>query len=351
MWYTHNTMSTHEIKVIKVGEVSQHPNADRLELVKVWDYVCVVRKDQYKAGDLAVFIEPDYVVDCNRPEFAFLMPQSGNPDRRITLSRFRGVYSYGLLIDAPEGASEGDNVIDHFGITRWEPDLSVSLKGALAERGPEVITPKYDLENLKKYHYLLKPNEKVIVTGKIHGSNARYLYTDGRMWSGSRTQWKMPPGKFMDGYKGGAAPTPECAWWKGLRQNPWIEEFCSQNPGTVLYGEIYGTEIQGGKFHYGIDPNKIGFAVFDIFEKARWLPNSEFGDARFDNLEFVETLYKGKYNTQKIAELAETKETFNNCKHIREGVVVKLQKERVDMNIGRVALKYVSNQYYEKGAK
>lgn len=344
-------MSTHEVKVIKVDNVIPHPNADRLELVKVWDYTCVVRKGQFKSGDLAAFIEPDYVIDCTRPEFSFLMPQSGRTKRRITLAKFRGVYSYGLLIPAPEGSKEGDNIIDHFGIERWEPPVKVSLKGALAEKGPEIIAPKYDLENLKKYGYLLKHNEKVILTGKIHGSNARYCYLNDRMWCGSRSQWKMPPGEYIEGYKGGTEPTPECGWWQVLRQNPWIEEFCKENPGVVLYGEIYGTMVQGANFHYGVPKDFIGFAVFDILENGKWLNNLEFEQPRFKNLKFVETLYKGKYNSNIVEKLAEEKETFNNCGHLREGIVVKLQQERFDDSIGRVALKHVSNQYYEKGQK
>jgi len=163
-------MSTHEVKVIRIENITPHDKADRLELVTVWGYTCVVRKGQFKVGDLAVFVEPDYVVDLSRPEFAFLSKTgSTRTTHRIAVSRLRGVYSSGLLVGAPEGAREGDNVIKLLGIERYEPPESGMTKGCAAEHGPEVVCPKYDLENLKKFHSLLVPGEECIITAKLHG--------------------------------------------------------------------------------------------------------------------------------------------------------------------------------------
>jgi hypothetical protein len=65
---------------------------------------------------LGAYIQPDSVVDTTRPELALL----AQPER-IKVRRLRGVVSMGLLIAAPEGAQEGDDVAAQLGVTRYEP--------------------------------------------------------------------------------------------------------------------------------------------------------------------------------------------------------------------------------------
>ncbi|MFA6049736.1 MAG: RNA ligase (ATP) [Candidatus Paceibacterota bacterium] len=342
-------MSIHEVKVVKITEILPHPNADTLELIPVWGYTCAVRKDTHKVGDLAVYVEPDYEVPLDRSEFSFLSkPGKTRARHRIAVKRLRGMYSQGLLIPAPEGAQEGDNLMEALGITRYEPPEEMMVKGAFAEKGPEFTTPKYDLENHKKYKDLLVLGEAVILTAKIHGTNARYVWAEDRMWCGSRTQWKMKPGTMANfGKDQEPIEVKANAWWNALEQNPWIETWCKANPGVVLYGEVYGPQVQRG-FHYGLPNNKLGFAVFDIFRDGRWVPNAEFSsDPIYTSINFVPTVYSGPYDPDVVDALAEVSETFNGAGHVREGLVIKVVNERWNYNIGRVALKHVSNRYLE----
>ena len=46
--------------------------ADRIELVGVLGWQCIAKKDEFKVGDLCVYIEIDSVVDKTNPDFAFL---------------------------------------------------------------------------------------------------------------------------------------------------------------------------------------------------------------------------------------------------------------------------------------
>lgn len=334
-------MSTHEVKVIRIEEIFPHENADKLEIVKVWGYTCAIRKDSFKVGDLAAFVEPDYEVPLDKPEFSFLSKPS-HPNRtkqRISVSRLRGVYSQGLLVPAPIGSKEGDNVMELLGITRYEPQEEILVQGAFAEKGPEFFVPHFDLENWKKYSKFLVEGEEVLITGKIHGCQGKYLFWNDRMWCGSRKQWKKAPGEIQtDGQA-----VPQSAWWLALEQNPFIEKWCRENTGCILYGEVYG-QIQKG-FPYGMTPGQLGFAVFDILENGEWTNNFNFSQERYNDIQFVENLYQGHYSSDVVERLAELPETFNGCSHIREGVVIKVKNERTNYEIGRVALKHVSNQY------
>jgi RNA ligase (TIGR02306 family) len=388
-------MSNHEIKVIKIKELNPHPDASRLLLTTVWGYECVVAKDQFKIGDLAAFIIPDSVVDVTRPEFAFLAKED-KPDKtkkRITVTKLRGIYSSGLLIPAPIGSKEGDDVADILGITHWEPVETKILQGgagnlgaAISEKGPDIEVPHYDLENIKRYSKVIQPGEEVLVTGKVHGSQIKALYHNNRMYCGSKNQWKRKPGNylvqpktrffkllqfvllfvfkndvnklydflskysFLKKYKyrlvQSSGPN---AWWLALEQNPWVETWCKNNPNVILYGEIAGSSIQGSNFNYGYEKDKIGISIFDIFENGKWIPNKEFyTNERFKDLKFVDLLYQGPFDLSIISEIAEQKETFNGANHIREGVVIKLESERIDPSIGRVVLKLISNNYLFK---
>lgn len=346
-------MSSHSVPVIRIESIEAHPNADALELVHVWGYTCAIRKGSFKVGDLAAYIEPDYEVPLGVPAFAFLQkPGKNRVNHRIAVTRLRGVYSQGLLIPAPEGAKEGDNVMDHFGITRWEPSEEILVKGAFAEKGPDIFAPKYDLENWRKYRNVLIPGENIILTPKIHGTNARFVWAEDRMWCGSRTQWKVRPGVAIESRNPEVEPqiAPPNAWWTAHEQLPWIEEWCKANPGVVIYGEIFGPGIQKG-YHYGMKSGQVGFAVFDVLKKGKWVPNSEFSQSEYSGLHFVPVLYAGKNDASVIMAMAEKDEDFNGAGHIREGVVIKLENERFDVEVGRVALKHVSDHYYEDGKK
>lgn len=342
-------MSTHAVNVIRISAINPHPDADSLELVPVWGYVCAIRKGSFAVGDLAAYVEPDYEVPLDRPEFSFLAkPGKERARHRIAVKKLRGVYSQGLLIAAPSGSSEGDNVIEALGITRYEPPEEVMVKGAFAEKGPSIIAPKYDIENWKKYRSILEDGEEVIITPKIHGCNGRFVWFEDRMWCGSRTQWKMRPGSMI--FPAGDAEPIEVkqnAWWGALESNPWIESWCKEHPGVVLYGEVFGPQIQRG-FHYGMANNQFGFVVFDVLRDNHWVVNAEFqANPDYEGLKFLPVLYAGPYVPDMVGTLAEENETYNGAGHIREGVVVKVVNERRNYDIGRVVLKYVSNRYLE----
>ena len=95
--------STHRVNVVRIEEILPHPNADTLGIVYIGGYQCVVKKDAYRMGHLALYIQPDTIVPATEP-FKFLWADrefSGEvPEkyRRITVRRFRKEWSEGLLM-------------------------------------------------------------------------------------------------------------------------------------------------------------------------------------------------------------------------------------------------------------
>lgn len=325
-------MSKHECPVIKI-KLEEHPNADSLSLVKIHGFQCAVRTQDWKDGDLAAYIMPDSIVPDSEP-FQFLKSSDSKKWNRVRARKLRGYISMGLLVPAPPGSKEGDNVMEALGVSHYEPPLPASTGGD-NESGPVGYFPKYDVENLRRYNTIFQNGEEVIATEKIHGTSAKYCYSQGRMWVGSRTNWKKKDRKNV--------------WWQALNKNPWIQEWCKQNPRLVLYGEVFGP-VQ--KLRYGTKPGDVRFLVFDILDGAEWLSYDEMKEIgnneeiRFgDCLDFVPELYRGPFDINVLEKLSEGPSTVLHANHMREGIVIRPVAERQDPKLGRVQLKLVSNEY------
>jgi RNA ligase (TIGR02306 family) len=332
-------MSTHRVDVVRLGPVEKHPNADSLGITKIFDYTAIVRLGDYSEGDLVAYIEPDYVVP-EAEQFAFL---GGN--RRIRSKKLRGVWSQGLVIRAPEGASEGDDVMEALGIVRYEPPSNGN--GWTSVRGPNPYAEpphptlahlsKYDLEPYRKFgRHVLEPGESVIITEKIHGTNARYAWRDGRMWCGSRTHWRKRPEDGRADY-----------WWDALSQHPWIEAFCRANPSSVLFGEVYG-HVQD--LRYGAKDREYRFAAFDAHDANGYWPFEDLAaECAVHQGHTAPILFGGAVTLPPLERLEEVSRGDSILgPNMSEGIVIKPVTERWHQSVGRVALKLISDRYLER---
>lgn len=371
--------STHRVNVVHIDEIVPHPNADTLGIVYIGGYQCVVKKENYKAGDMALYIQPDTIVPATEP-FKFLWADrefSGEvPEkyRRITVRRFRKEWSEGLLMPIDEFGTQvdqdvailycgrtvhvGADVADLLGFKHYEePDQTYVLgtpgrKLTLWQKikkffgfSPKPFAPKnapgvYDVESVKNYPRAIAEGTEVIATEKIHGSNARY-YFDGdekkpTFWVGSHKKWWKDKTNI---------------WWRVAEKNPWIEAFCRANPKHTLRGEV--TPTQNG-YQYGATPEEQFFA-FDV-----QLPDGSYVDkARLYGTygmlngihKLVPVVYSGPYDAAKLKALAEGKSLVDGAKHIREGVVVSTATEQSVRGLGRLQLKIKSMAFLEKENK
>ncbi len=335
-------MSEHRVDIVPVI-LEKHPNADSLSIVRVGEYVCVARTEDWIGKNKAAYVEPDYMVPSDRDEFKFLgaslkeQENNGVKGYRIKAKRLRGVMSMGLLAPCPTGAEIGDNVIDRFGIARYEPPIRCcgtnpgSTPGVDATGAPPGVYYKYDIENGYKYCQQMIDGEEVVVTEKVHGANGRYCFLDGQMNCSSRTEWK----KESEGN----------LWWKALANHPELRTFCEANPGVCVYGEIYG-QVQNLK--YGL--NQVKFVAFDLLRAGRWIPHDEAHELGKD-LPWVPVLYRGPYVKETIFALADGDSvvaSWRGAKQIREGIVIKPVVERSCHALPRVQIKLVSNEYLER---
>lgn len=77
-----------------IEDVFPHPNADKLEFVKVLGYKAIVAKDAYKKGEQVVFVQPDTVL----PDSPWAEPYKKYAPKRVKAVKIRGEYSMGIVM-------------------------------------------------------------------------------------------------------------------------------------------------------------------------------------------------------------------------------------------------------------
>ena len=77
--------------------VSTYPieGADNVEMAQVLDFHVLVKKGEFKVGDLAVYVEVDSVLPDHRPEFEFLRSKKFRV-KAMKYNKF-GIISQGIL--------------------------------------------------------------------------------------------------------------------------------------------------------------------------------------------------------------------------------------------------------------
>jgi len=332
-------LSEFHITVVKIDDVIPHPNADTLSIVRVFNYNVITKINLWKAGDQAVYIPVDSVLpDTERWHFLCPKDERGNPRysvgsvpvkyRTIESKKIRGVLSQGLLAHVPDGPWKiGDSLKEYFGITKWEPTPEIHTGGE-AEPPPVgwVFQTYTDIEGIKRHPNVLQESEWVVITEKIHGANARYVFDGTRLWVGSHNQIK----KFSEG----------SVWWRAAESQS-LEKKLSRAPMHIFFGEVYGN-VQDLKYGMG---NDVTFRAFDVFsiKDQRYLNHDDaLALSQRVGIEWVPILYRGLWH-DKLSTLSEGESTLGG--NVREGFVVKPLVERWDSHIGRVILKRHGDGY------
>ena len=336
----------------KIGSISEIPNADNIELVTVGGWNAITKKGEYKVDDKVVVATTDAVI----PQALSDLMEVTNylrKGQRVRTVKLRGVYSECLLIPfkylAPKSlennVNEGDDMMGILGITKYEPpvktvQLSVGGRKIKYHQNPN-FKVYYKFPNQKNVPDMFNEEDEVVITRKLHGTNARYgivrkkrlsLWDRVKMLFGN--QWaafeyvygshNVEKGSDSQGFY-------DTDVWKTVANNYDIRgklwdhvkdtyEPTDLNEGVVIYGEIYGAGIQKN-YEYGL--TDVKFAGFDVEVDGVYQPYIN-ETVHFDCLQLpqVELLYEGNWNKEE-----QDKYVFNNfvegTKVPHEGIVVK----------------------------
>ena len=334
-------MSEFHVKVVEIGAVTKHPNADTLSVTMIGGdggYPVIMRTGEFMEGDRAVYVPVGAAVPADDPRWAFLVkPGSTKTHVEIDAKRLRGVFSMGILTKADSSWGVGRDVAADMRIERSEavdgeaPDGGQRAGHGFNETDPGLMPTYTDIDGLRAHARVLQDGEDVILTEKIHGENARYCVDESRLYCGSRTRWKNPASE---------------NGWTATGVALGLEERLRRIGGHIgIYGELYGN-VNG--MRYDANQTARGLRLFDAMDlrSRRYLDYDEFVKvAEALGLPIAPVLYRGPWSND-LRRLADGPSTIN-ATHTREGFVVRPVRERHE-HMGRVILKLHGEAYLTK---
>jgi len=332
-------MSTFAVLVRRI-EVFPHPNADLLDLAKVDDYHCVVKKEQFKTGDLVAYIPEASLVPAALVEEMGLTGRLAGPEKnRVKAVKLRGALSQGLVLPARPQWKENDDVTAELGIIKWIPPIPVHMSGELAA-APDGWHGYTDIENIKRYPDILKPGEEVVATEKVHGTCTLLGLLGGARAMSSK------------GYGSGGTVIKEDEknlYWRMARKFNLFEKIEGLG-NLMLFGETFGPGVQD--LGYGVQKGEPSYFAFDMSINGRYLDYDNFAKICAErDIPMAHVLYRGPFGPETLAHTGGPETISGKAAHMREGIVIRPIKERYEHDIGRVLLKSVNEAYLLRGGE
>ena len=327
------------------------PDADAIECAVIGGWTAVVKKGEFKAGDLAVYCEIDSWIPHALAPFLSKGKEprvfDGIAGERLRTMKLRGQLSQGLLLPlstvyclppTTEVDIMGDDVSEPLGIVKYEAPIPAQLAGEVKGMFPGWIqkTDQERVQNLKEeFDYWLKEQHAWEVTEKLDGSSMTVYLRDGEFGVCSRNLELKP--------------SETNSLWKVAVRNDLELKLRRANRNLALQGELIGEGIQGNPYKqkgqefflfdiYDIDTSKyLTPAERNAFVEEhdiKHVPVLAFGAELWDTL--------GINSIDNILKFAEGKSVMGMIGCEREGVVFKSQA-------AQCSFKAISNKFLLKG--
>jgi RNA ligase (TIGR02306 family) len=337
-------------RIIRIDEVNPIPDADAIEVATVGGWKVVVKKNEYKAGELAVYFEIDSWIPHHLAPFLTKSGQypkvyNGVEGQRLRTIKLRGQLSQGLLM--PIGIlmdvlslgdfvrlTEDEDVSEELNIQKWEAPVSAQLAGVSKGSFPSFIrkTDQERIQNLKR-EYAEWQEEGLVweMTEKLDGSSMTVFVNEEESGVCSRNL--------------NLKESEENAFWKVAIRENLIDKIKSTGKNIALQGELVGPGIQGNKYNL----SDIDFYLFDIYDidkqeyytpEQRWMLVLQLGLKHAPILSHELNFKENEWTIENVLINAEIKSLLNKQTEA-EGVVFK----SLD---GKHSFKAISNKFLLK---
>ena len=271
----------------KIGSVSEIPRADNIELVTVGGWNAITKKGEYNVDDLVVVATTDAVIPQKLSD-GLGVTNYLRKGQRVRTVKLRGVYSECLLIPitfVPEKYRyEGSDCMELLEIFKYEPPAKVITLVSGERKMKYHQNPNfhiyYKFPNQKNVPDMFTEEDMVVITRKLHGTNARYGIVRkktlslwdrvrllfGNQWAGFEYVYgshNVEKGSESQGFYS-TDVWGDVARKYDIRNRLWEHvknAYDYLESGFIVYGEIYGAGIQKN-YDYGL--TDIKFASFDV---------------------------------------------------------------------------------------
>jgi uncharacterized protein/RNA ligase-like protein len=297
-------MSDRELAYIAIiKSLSSIPGADKIEKAEVLGWECVVKKNDFKVGDVCVYIEIDSILK-EYPCFEFMRPRKF----RVKTIKLKSQISQGLVMPVSilteinpsfdlNKIKEGDNMTDILGITKYDPENLLDVdsespskktwlqnkwhflkwklfgfKKSKSSIGFPSDVPKTDEVRVQKMGGALErcAGMRVYVSEKIEGSSITFVYRKQGNWLA-----KLLGQDFF--YQGcsrnrivfSSRKNVPCTHFTKQMNDKYdiLNKMKRLNRNLAIQGECFGPKIQGNVYRIPDLEMKI-FSAFDIDKQA-----------------------------------------------------------------------------------
>jgi RNA ligase (TIGR02306 family) len=343
--------------VAKVIDLRPIPGKDLIELAVIKGWKCIVKKEEFRVGDLAIYLAIGSVPDFEDPHFAFLKQKGYN---RIKTVKMGGVISQGLLgpmswltdrgIASLEKYKEDDDVSTEMGVTKFvAPEESAQYDNAprdprdktLPRKEFPAMVRKTDatrLQHYPDYFFSAIRDREVTITRKEDGCSSTFIFNNGEyMLCGRNFVWNEEDRHTNAHY------------FEIQDRFDLKNKMTSLGRNIAIQGEICGPKINGNRGRL----TGRTFSVFDVYDidAQEYLPYDELCQVCEElGLSTVPLLYRGPANALDLTvegflKLAEAVEYAKGVPG--EGIVVKADANPAEQK-HRVHFKTISNKYLLK---
>lgn len=351
--------------VREIAEIKSIEGADRIVAYRVDGWWVIGQKDQFKVGDLAIYLEIDSWVPYELAPFLSKGKEprefNGVKGERLKTIRMKGQLSQGLLLPidivdigeenstSPELPSffleESDDLTGTLGIQLWEQPVKLNKHGQPIENrearkgGFPLYIPKSDQERIQNCTKQFDKYRDYTweVTEKLDGSSMTvYVNNDDEGVCSRNINLRGP------GMEGGEHCNPNNFWKVALRDRL-IDFIKETGRNLALQGELIGPGIQGNPYKLE-DHQFYLYNIWDIDTQSWIKPEGRLFtlaaiDIPINHVPILATNYSfsDDESIDTLLKLAEGPSSLNH-KVAREGLVFKA-------NSHPESFKAISNSY------
>ena len=345
-------------RIIAINEI---PNADKIESVVVLGWNCIVKKGEFKVGDLCVYFEPDSLLYPHPIWDDFLEKKK----YRIRTMKMKATVSQGLVLgtDIIETLNpkarvkiiEGTDVTDVLNVKHYDPtdkpevitksDSKVKnflmrfsicrkvfhhLYGKKSGGFPTHLVSKTDETNIQSIPYILTNNtgRRFYISEKLEGQNGNYIFS---LKKGLLNRLLKRTEFIVCSHHIRKSPTYEkCSWWDIAVQYDIEKKLTEHHKKYGIYlavqGEIIGDRIQnniykisGYDFYVFNVKDLTNNRYFDLEEKREFCEETGLNLVPIIHENFVISSY---HTPQLLLDMSNGRSELNK-KTKREGFVVR----------------------------
>ncbi len=363
----------------RISDIQPIEDADAIVVATIDGWKVVIKKDDFKVGDLAIYLEIDSWVPH---ELAPFLSKGQEPrvyndvkGERLRTIRLRGQVSQGLLLKfntirprhhvivgtevgflSVDDITEGLDLTETLNIQKWEAPIPAQLQGQAAGMFPTSLIPKTDQERIQNCFGDIQKRAKRFATEKVWNAETQTLEEHPVVLPADFEEPTYEVTMKLDGssctifrWEGElrvASRNLELKINDENKDNTFVKialDWDSVIPdGYAIQGEICGPGIQGNREGFA-EPDFFPFDIFDIKNHEYLSPKERRDFCNKHCLNHVPVIafdWKAPTSVEEGLALAEGPSINHK---IREGLVWKCNEDP------SFSFKTISNQFLLKG--